>query len=523
MLFLAASALAAAPVAYTLQPADDGVHFTLRFPGSDAGRTRVALPHAWAGKRDLDDAVRDLRCPDARITGHGPVRVVHHAPGADVTLTWTLAVDDVPDDDEPYYRPVADARGIQLLGPSSLVVPDLDLDEVRPLSLRWEGLPDGWTAADSWGHGPQRDWEGPLSALAAGLIVAGDLDLRILDVDGGQVGVAWLGEPGVDRDALTADVGTLVDAERAAWRSASAGPPWFLVSVLDVRSDAPCCLVGGTGVTHGFATFVDDATSPAMRRRLVHTLAHELFHTWNGIGMAPAAPEERMYWFSEGFTEHGSRRIELDAGVVDPDTYAAEVNEVLAAYAANPYRDRGDRLVQHRFWRDPDAEKLPYQRGELVALRWDTLLRAQGHTLQDVMRDLYARGGPVDADGVLAALRARGVDGAADLAPGPVDVPDDALGPCFAPGLLPGFDPGFDVDATVAATALVGVDPAGPAHTAGLRDGQRLDALSVRYGEPDTPVSLHLVGDDPRTVSYLPQGPPTVPGFVRTAACQSGR
>lgn len=513
------------PVAYALRPDGDGVEITLRFHGARSGRSRVLVPDRWAGQEGLGAAIHDLRVASdgATLRGSGRVRTVTHPPDAELELVYRLVGDgrdpgsDAPIEDERYYRAITGGRGVHFAAQAGIVVPALDPDEQRPLSLRWDGLPEGWIAADSWGHGPDRAWTGTLDELAAGLFVAGPLQLDVIDVDGRAVGAVWTGHIDVDRQVTVDALGRIVAAERAFWRDP--GPNWFLVSFLDVGRG--CCTVAGTGLSHAFAAFLS-VDGGGLDRQVGHVLAHELFHAWNGSAMQPAPPEERMYWFTEGFTEYYSRLIELRAGAIDLPTYVAELDDAVAEYLANPLHLRGSGVVRRRFWRDPNAERLPYLRGELIALGWRAALREAGASLDDVMRDLLAADTPLTPATVEAAIRRRADIGAAEqirehvVAGREVPLVPGALGPCYTLGTLPGFDPGFDVDATVRAGLVVGVRPDGPAFAAGLRDGVTVTRLSVYNGDTTKPIVVGVRDEtgEERAVSYPPLGPRGRPGWV---------
>jgi predicted metalloprotease with PDZ domain len=523
----ATAGLAAEPVAYVLQPDGDGLRMTLRFTGDDDGRTVVLVPDRWAGQADLARAVQDLRAVSegATVSGSGARRIVRHPKGADVELTWRMVRDFEGEvrEDERYYRPLVGRDGVHLLGPSAWVLPGLDPDVERPLSLEWRDLPEGWEAADSWGHGPTRAWTGTLRELARGLFVAGPIELTVVDVDGRPLGVAWSGAAEIDREQLTADLVATVRAQRAFWRDP--GADWFLVSVLGVGET--CCTLGGTGLIGAFAAFLETDGSHD-RRNVLHVLSHELFHAWNGVAMQPAHPEEQMYWFSEGFTEYGSRVAELRAGLVDLDTYAAEINQVLRAYRDSPALGRGSAWVRRRFWSDREAEKLPYRQGEILALNWQAALRAGGQSVDDVMRDLLDEGQPIDpplvdavvrrrlelsSEGTLVSSEGLDIGAARDIERHarrgePIDVRADALGPCFALGVvpMPVFDTGFDVEGTTEAEVVRGVEPDGPAFAAGLRDGAALTALSMYSGDLTRSLTIGIREADgtERRLSFVP-------------------
>lgn len=136
---------------------------------------------------------------------------------------------------------------------------------------------------------------------------------------------------------------------------------------------------GGESFRNSFAMNLDDAPSPGNRGRWGTTLAHELFHYWNGWrlrGREYAATQ----WFQEGFTEYVANKAALRAGLLDE----AEFRERLAAQLA-AYRTLETPLDA------PGTRKGPplYGGGALLALWWDGML-ADDTNGASSLEDLFA-------------------------------------------------------------------------------------------------------------------------------------
>ncbi|MDO8801180.1 hypothetical protein [Phenylobacterium sp.] len=122
-----------------------------------------------------------------------------------------------------------------------------------------------------------------------------------------------------------------------------------------------------------------------------HFLAHEYMHSWipNQVGGLPLQDEARDYWFSEGFTEFYASRALLASGIWSLEDFVARYNEVLTRYAGSPARNFTADQVMAEFWTNPDAQQSPYDRGRLLALRWDRAVRVASAgklSLDDVLR-----------------------------------------------------------------------------------------------------------------------------------------
>jgi len=234
----------------------------------------------------------------------------------------------------------------------------------------------------------------------------------------------------------------------------------------------------------------------------------------------PEEGEAAHYWFSEGFTDFYTGRMLVRAGLWTPQQFAEDLNEMLAAYAQSPVREAPNTRILADFWNDRDVQRLPYQRGRLLATLWDARLRALGHSLDEAMlemRDRWVAGDPLNATAMLpVVLASMELDVSADIANyaergAPVLLPDDVFEPCgrVVARQAPVFHRGFDIEATQAANGVIsGVDPALPAYAAGMRDGMVL-VRRERGAIGDAEQEITYVvrdGTVERTITYFPRG-----------------
>jgi predicted metalloprotease with PDZ domain len=104
----------------------------------------------------------------------------------------------------------------------------------------------------------------------------------------------------------------------------------------------------------------------------LHLFARELFHAWNpqrlgGFEEVGGVEDERLYWFSEGFTDYYASLLLLRAGLISLDDYLARYNSSIKDYYASPVRLlTAAEMVQKRRT-NGDAERLFYQWGCLLA------------------------------------------------------------------------------------------------------------------------------------------------------------
>lgn len=525
-LFAALAALACAGfgtprgVEYTLTPVlRDGalaaVQFDVRFRGEDDGETSLRLPQSWGGQDELwrgIDALRVVSGAEMR-EGDGPGRrVLTHHPNARIHVRYRIIQDweGAPNAEQGNaYRPVIQPTYFHLIGDASLVVPD-ELGAGIPARIRPRNLPRGWAFASDLEHGGLT-----IGKLWASVTVGGDF--RVLrDVRSG-VRVAIRGDWRFQDAVFTAQAAEIVAAQRRFWGDDSTP---YLVTVLQLEAPNPGWLsIGGTGLGDAFAFF---ATPNAEAGAITRTLAHESMHTWipGLIGGMPREGEASDYWLSEGFTDFYTGRLLVREGVWTPADFAADLNQTLLAYAQSPVRNEPNARVIADFWNDQDVQKLPYQRGRLLAVIWDARLRAAGRSLDDVVLEMRARargGDPLKAAQMLPIVASMlGLDVESDLAAfveagTPIALPEDVFAPCgrVVTREARQFHRGFDVDATLANNGVIsGVDPALPAYAAGMRDGMvlvRRDGGEIGNAEVEIAYVVRD-GDQERTLRYMPRG-----------------
>ncbi len=546
--------LAACAVALLLgaatPPADKVVHYRLtpelgpdglkdlaveiRLTGDADGSTRLHLPDEWASAHELWRQVRDVQVEGASLAEDGPAyRVLTHAPGAAITIRYRVvtAFDRDPAVGATVgnpYQPILRPAWFSVIGHAVFASPDGE--QSRPADFRWGTLPSGWTVASDLDHGARgrRLMVGDIEHSTA--VGAPDLRLIASRAAGADLRLAVLGRWSLDVDAFATLLTRVVEAEHAYW--GDRGEP-FIVTMTPLVPAPGSTSLGGTGLDDAFAVFASsDSPLPLMR----YLLAHEHMHTWNssrlgGVRYGPDQPAD--YWFSEGFTDFLTQRVLLRSGVWSLEDYATELNQVLTAYALSPVRTAPNARIVADFWKDPQVQKLPYQRGLLLAMVWDDRLRRSSHgrrDLDDVFKaqlalargiDQSRPGHPTAPDLFTAAWRRIGGPDLADdlrrlVGEGEdVRLPADLFGSCatIRTEQVPVFDRGFDLAATTkAGNVFVGVRSDSPAYAAGLRDGMKIKGREA--GKPgDSRVEYVYRVDDQgveRVIRFLPQGKDTV-------------
>lgn len=491
-----------------------------------SGRTVIDLPDAGTGRRSRWRFISDLTAEGASMQEDGPAkRVLTSAPGARISLRYRVrsAYDREPDGDDgnPYKGAVILPTWFASLGDYIFVSPEQR--DHAPASFQWGPLPRGWVVGS--------DLDPPSSGApltvsdVVNSVMLGGSDVKLLrrPIEGGELTVAIRGAWAFPQERLADDIATVIDVQRRFWGKAS-GP--YFVGVVPLAAGSGVS-VGGTGKFQGFALYgTRNADEPMMRR----ILAHEHTHNWIPFQqgrMPDGAQESRVYWYSEGFTDFYTDRTLLRSGVWKLPDFVQHLNQVLREYDTSPVRTAPNRRIVSDFWTDENVQKLPYERGYLLAFLWDREIRAASRGRSDLdqvmfaMRDRYLAAAPARKTYVVPGFEREirivgGVDVRRDvkrfaLEGEPIRLPESLFGQCakVATTTVASFDPGFDMAASAAKGAFTGVDPNGPAYRAGLRDGMtRVQRLGGEPGDSRVEISYRVrdqTGGE-RVIRYKPEG-----------------
>lgn len=141
---------------------------------------------------------------------------------------------------------------------------------------------------------------------------------------------------------------------------------------------------GGEAFRRSFAMTIDEPPSRANSAVWGNTIAHEVFHYWNGWGLR-GADYATSQWFQEGFTEYAANLSMVNAGLITPD----EFRKKLSTHIANA-RKLTTSLEGSGTRKGPPL----YSAGALVAFSWDILIRtstAGTRNLGDFLRALWTQ------------------------------------------------------------------------------------------------------------------------------------
>ena len=500
----------------------------IRLRGDADGETRLDLPDRYGDGHEFWRQVYDLKVTGAKVREDGPAhRILRHKPGAKLVIRYRVSTaygeDPQGRDGNPYKGAILRPEWMALLGESVFAAPAGR--ETEPATFQWGRLPAGWRAVSDLEHGATGR---PLSVNdVGGSITLAGAHLAVAErpITGGTLRVATFEGGPFKLDAFADEIARTIGAERAFWNDVT-GP--YFVGMIPLVRNGTGRSSGGTGRGDGFVLYA----TPGAEGDFGRTIGHEHTHTWipDRLGVVPEAQPEAAarFWLTEGFTDFFTDRALLRAGQVDMGETVGRMASAMKAYDASPVKTAANRRIVADFWTNNAVMQLPYQRGALLALKWDEEIRRKtgGRAdLDDVvlrMRDHAAKFPPGQAPDVVTGLvSAAWVVARIDLRPDiaryvdrgeAIVLPDEMFDGCLqaAVTVAPGFDSGFNAEASFAAKKVAGVRRRGPAWNSGLRDGMALEAWSYTAGDMTRMIELTIRPPGKkaklRRIAYWPYG-----------------
>jgi predicted metalloprotease with PDZ domain len=238
--------------------------------------------------------------------------------------------------------------------------------------------PQGWHVATPWqrARGGTGFRVGTTDDLVDNLFVLSRMRVDTLAAGHFNVGIVAIGHWRAARAQVRRIIAPV--ARQYVRMMPPAGSEAYLMVLMPQREH------GGESFRNSFAMNLESAPTSANRAAWGNTLAHELFHYWNGWrlrGHDYAATQ----WFQEGFTEYMANKALLSAGLITPAEFMQQLSRHLA-----DYRELATPLDA------PGTHKGPplYGGGALVAFCWDVTIRDDSdgrRDLDEVFANLWRR------------------------------------------------------------------------------------------------------------------------------------
>ena len=360
----------------------------------------------------------------------------------------------------------------------------------------------------SRGEGEQQ-WEGAGESLAFSFYAAGPV--QSIPADGrGDFVFYWLKAPPFDPAVLGAGTERLYHSMAAFFGESGLSYRVF------ARSN-PYPSGGGTALARSFMFgYGNGGQTGATGTDML--VAHEMAHTWPTM----TGDHPLTAWYTEGAAEYYSVLLSLRAGTIDHARFLSLINRKAEGYYTGTYRALSNAEAGKLFWKDPRAQRVPYERGFLYLARLDGQIRARSRgkrSVDNLVLDVLARqrkgeivGVPEWRGLVVAELgQSAGREFDAMVAGKLIPPPRQAFAPCYrlVPATLTRFELGFsdtrpdlvkDLRANTAAAR------------AGLREGDAIVKMTPLAGVRDNPSAEMAMevrrGDESVSVRFLPRSEP---------------
>jgi hypothetical protein len=369
----------------------------------------LQLPNTFLRKDRLYERIEGLQAVsnNAYISdekNHDNFKLLHAPKGDRVSLRYFVKPEKHHQVSlgESFYAPIIRDNYLNFVGSMALVVPFVPKADGPsvPLQMSWN-LPDDYEVYNSFGAGQNKQvissnfaemWDAVYTAGPA-------IRTHVTQVRGRPVTIALEGTWSKISDREFIDVITrLLETQRETWRDDNF--PYFFVSFLSLGAgcdaNRPFRFAGSAHKNSFRAYFPSDCKLTAEMKQLI---SHELMHQWIGkqvkMGQKPGHVDGK--WLTEGWTDYFGRILAYRAGVLSENEYFQTLNKVLTDYQSSKERDVSlNSLVQRMYKRGYSTrqlEQVPYQQGEIMALRLNQKIRERSnfkHSLDDVMRDMLS-------------------------------------------------------------------------------------------------------------------------------------
>jgi len=431
---------------------------------------------------------------------------VNSHPGQWIEIQYNIPPNNNAKNSNTQYRAILNKDLFHAIGQLFLVLPDDKMTDLLNVNVQWQEFEAiNWQTVQAVAGNSHLDKYEIVSksALLSSVFMAGDIQLHQTLTPYGVIKIAMQKNNWHFKAEDFASLGRqIVQSEREFFGveiNPDAEP--FLISLVEVDKDLNGISIGGTSLHNSFAMFASpsaklmqtDFSEP--NTTIGFVLAHEMMHQWIGHGVKTSEkPEALGYWFTEGFTDYFSLQVLYRRQLITLDNYVEMMNSFLRNYWLNPKRNISNQVIASGFWTNKNIERMPYQRGFLIAMLSDQRMRLVSDLrLRDMLQkmldhsDGIANHTAVSNRSLLFNIQNRvGEELGKHIKNvvyngSTVNLQDQIFSPClkFVKTPMGDYDPGFDLDTSEHKKQITGLKQNSDAYKAGLRNGQELAGWDI--------------------------------------------
>ncbi|UJH67477.1 M1 family aminopeptidase [Allomuricauda sp. SCSIO 65647] len=295
---------------------------------------------------------------------------------------------------EKRYRPMIDSRFFHILGMRLFMVPErvFAADSTRAnIKINYQAEGANSLYHSSFGKDNVQNISVDREDLYASFFIGGDFRRYSFPLEKDTVYFLTRGnwKPFTDHDIYQLLKET-IKSQNEFWNDPRKGN--FSVSLVPTYEE--WYSVGGSGFSSSFISFASNNDKVSLKHmRWLYN--HELLHKWIGRTILNEN-EVEQYWFSEGFTDYYSYKLQLKANQLNVAEYVEILNsEVIIPHYQDPVKNTpNSKLTLQEYWGNyAKYQKLPYRRGLLYAFLIDNQIKKESNytkSLDDLMHELLA-------------------------------------------------------------------------------------------------------------------------------------
>ena len=344
----------------------------------DGGLVDNALPNGLAtlveGLTVADDSGRQLV-----VTGpEGTTWTIADAPETPVTVRYAVRLDhndyswNFGADEVAYKRDDC----LFFVSRTLLVQPG----RVGDIEVSFN-VPGDWRISTSWPPVPGK----PNTFLARGnrdlletCVLLGTHSERVVTEGDTRVTLAF----GHELDADSFDQGIRTSLNAFSKLFGDAPPSAFLITMNPVQRG----MWGAGAFDASISVLTPKRITGSDQQMVIHTIAHEIFHLWNGRKLKAKGQAE---WFTEGVTDYMTWKVLRREGLIDQEMRLKQLERDLAAYC----NQAGQESIARSGAQKSKFYSLVYSGGSSVAVAMDIYTQQATHggkAFDDILRALYA-------------------------------------------------------------------------------------------------------------------------------------
>jgi len=250
-------------------------------------------------------------------------------------------------------------------------------------------IPESWKVSTAWVKLSERKFFAKnLDELSSNLLMIGNHEERLIKLDNMSITIATPSNFSHRAQLIEQSLEKILPTYKGIFGELPTANYLVCASKNEIQD--------GEAFTNSFHQMFLDKDLEYNKIVWANTLAHEMFHYWNGTNFLYSNDYEGNYWFSEGFTNYYSSLTLLRTGIISQEDYLRWLAFQFARYNTSQILAKEKLSLEDAGKRKFDNWHFIYGGGSSVAFILDIEIRdiTKGEkSLDDFMRALYSKYG----------------------------------------------------------------------------------------------------------------------------------